>query len=125
MDRVECGTTGSEFDVFAGRPVQSAVLWSRVIHNSPVTPVDQSDLGIVISGDAETCLDLDIHMSVRVKFVALEGSALDTADRNSVVKYLLFLLFNQCSVSLNMVLFSTYKDTYNYRAKPRDPTHKQ
>jgi hypothetical protein len=71
-----CATTRSEFDIFAKRPVQTSVLWSRVTHYKPIAPVDQSDLEFVVPGDAETYVDLEIHMSVRGKLVAQDGSAL-------------------------------------------------
>jgi hypothetical protein len=52
-------TTKSEFDIFEKKPVQGAVLWSRVTHYKPIAPVDQSDLEYVIPGDSETYVDLN------------------------------------------------------------------
>jgi hypothetical protein len=113
---MECATTRSEFDIFAKRPVQTSVLWSRVTHYKPIAPVDQSDLEFVIPGDAETYVDLDIHMSVRGKLVGRDGSALESTDSTTVVNNLLHSLFSQCNVSLNGVSVSSSKDFYNYRA---------
>jgi hypothetical protein len=59
-----CATVRSEFDLFARKPVQTAVLSSRVTHYKTIAPVDQSDLEFIIPGDAETYLYLDIDMSV-------------------------------------------------------------
>jgi hypothetical protein len=96
--------------------VQSAVLSSRVTHYKSIAPVDQSDLEFVIPGDAETYVDLDIHMLVRGKLVAQDDFALDPADSTTVVNNLLLLLFNQCSVTLNRVSVSSSKNLYNYVA---------
>jgi hypothetical protein len=78
--------------------------------------VDQSDLEFVIPGDGETYVDLDIHMSVRGKLVARDGSALDSTDSTTVVNNLLHSLFSQCSFSLNGFSVSSSKDLYNCRA---------
>jgi hypothetical protein len=109
-------TTKSEFDIFAKKPVQGAVLWSRVTHYKPIAPVDQSDLEYVIPGDSETYVDLNIHMKIRGKLVRPDGSNLDSDDSTSVVNNLLHSLFSQCSVTLNGVSVSASKDLYNYRA---------
>jgi hypothetical protein len=112
---MECATTRFEFDIFTKRPVQTAVLRSRVTHYKPIAPVDQSDLEFVIPGDAETFVDFDIHLSVQGKLVAQDGSALECTDSTTVVNNLLHSLFSQCSVSLNGVSVSSSKDLYNYR----------
>jgi hypothetical protein len=90
--------------------VQSAVLFSRVTHYKPIVPVDQSDLEFVILGDADTYIDLDIHMSVQGKLVTQDGSALDLADSNTVVNNHLHSLFRQCNVTLNWVTVSSCMD---------------
>jgi hypothetical protein len=113
---MECATRTSEFDIFAKNPVQTAVLWSRIMHYKHVAPVNQSDLESHIPSDSETYIDLDIHLSVQGKLVALDGSSLDAADSISVVNKLLHSLLNQCSVTLNRVSVSSSKNLYNYRA---------
>ena len=45
------GCTKSEFDMFAKKPVQSAVLGTRVSQYKPIAPVDQSDIEFIIPGD--------------------------------------------------------------------------
>jgi hypothetical protein len=77
--------------------------------------VDQSDLEFVIPGDAETYVDLVIHMSVLGKLVAQERSALESTDNTTVVNNLLHSLFSQCSVSLNGFSVSSSKNLYNYK----------
>ena len=111
----------SEFDIFVRRPVLTAVLSSRVTHNKPIAPVDQSDLELAIPGDAETYMNLDIHMSMRQRLVALEVSSLHPEDSTTVVNNLLHSLFIQCSVTLNGVSVSSSKDFYNYRAYLETP----
>ena len=78
--------------------------------------MDHSDLEFVIPGDAETYVDLDIHISFRGKVVVQDGSALDPADRITVVNKLLHPLFSQCNVTLNGIWGSSSKGLCNYRA---------
>ena len=44
---------GSEFDIFAQKPVQSAILGTDVVHHKPIATVDQNDLEFLIPGDSE------------------------------------------------------------------------
>ena len=46
----------SEFDIFAPKPVQSAILETDVVHYKPIATVDQNDLEFLIPGDSETYL---------------------------------------------------------------------
>jgi hypothetical protein len=77
------------------------VLSSRVTHYKAIAPVDQTDLDLIITGDGETYLDLDIHMSVLL--TAQDDSALDPTDNTTVVNSLLHSLFSQFSFTLNGV----------------------
>jgi len=38
----------SEFDIFAHKPIQSAILETHVVHYKPIATVDQNDLGVLI-----------------------------------------------------------------------------
>lgn len=60
---VEFVTT--EFDIFAHKPVQAAVLGTNVVHYKPIATVDQSDLEFSITADSETYIDLDIKLCER------------------------------------------------------------
>jgi hypothetical protein len=62
------GCTKSEFDIFANKPVQSAVLGTRVAQYKPAAPVDQSDIEFVIPGD-ESYIDMNIRIMVHGKLV--------------------------------------------------------
>jgi len=44
----------SEFDIFAPKLVQSAMLGTGVVHHKPIATVDQNDLEFFIPGDSET-----------------------------------------------------------------------
>jgi hypothetical protein len=100
------------FDIFVKRPVHSAVQLSRVTKYKRIAPVDQSDLGIVITSDAGTYVELDIHPSIRRKLMANDGSSLDTAANTTVINNLL-IHFSQCSVTLKGISVSSSKDRYN------------
>jgi hypothetical protein len=50
----------SEFDIFAPKPVQPAILGTDVVHYKPIATVDQNDLEFLIPGDSETYIDQDI-----------------------------------------------------------------
>jgi hypothetical protein len=49
---VEFVTT--EFDIFAHKPVQTAILETNVVHYKPIATVDQTDLEFSIPADSET-----------------------------------------------------------------------
>ena len=105
-------TTKSEFNIVATKPVQGAVLWSRVTHYKPIAAVHNSDLEYVIPGDSKTYVYLNIHMMIRRKLVHLDGSNFDPDDHTLLVNNLLHSLFSQCSVTLNGVSVSAFKDLY-------------
>jgi hypothetical protein len=59
---VEFVTT--EFDIFAHKPVQTAILETNV-HYKPIATVDQTDLEFSIPADRETSIDRDIKLCKR------------------------------------------------------------
>ena len=63
----------SEFDVFAHKPVQTAV--QETIHTiyKPIAPVEQSNLEFIIPPDNYTYIDLDIKIYVRGKLFSGDG----------------------------------------------------
>jgi hypothetical protein len=89
LDGMACTAIRYELDIFARRPVHSAVLSPRVTHYKPFAPLNQSELEFVIPDDGETYVHLDIHISVRGKLVALYGSTLDPTNSTLVVNNLL------------------------------------
>lgn len=94
MDGMACATTRTEFDIFVKRPVQRAMLSSRVTHYKPIAAMDQSDLDYVIPSYPETCMDLVIRMSLRGKYLSQDGYALDPTVSTTVVNILLHSLFS-------------------------------
>ena len=59
----------SEFDIFAPKPVQTAILETNVVHYKPIATVDQNDLEFLVPGDNETYIDLDIKLFVKGKLL--------------------------------------------------------
>ena len=56
---VEFVTT--EFDIFAHKPVQTAILETHAVHYKSIATVDENDLECFIPGDNETYIYLDIN----------------------------------------------------------------
>jgi hypothetical protein len=50
----------SEFDIFAHKPVQTAILETNVVHYKTIATVDQTDIEFSIPADSETYINLDI-----------------------------------------------------------------
>jgi len=94
-------SVSSEFDIFASKPMQSAVADTTEVIYKPKASVDQSDLEFLIPSDDETYIDLDIKLHIRGNFTKADGTALDNTDFTAVKNYVLHSLFSQCSVALN------------------------
>ena len=67
----------SEFDIFAHKPIHSAILGTDVVHHKPIATVDHNDLEFFIPGDNETYIDLDIQLFVEGKLIGADGKDLD------------------------------------------------
>jgi len=107
---------GSDFDIFAPKPVQSAILGTDVVHYKPIATVDQNDLEFLIPGDTETYIDLDIKLFVRRKIIGADGKDLDASDFTAGTNNFLHSLFSQCSISLNGVNITPASELYPYRS---------
>jgi len=105
----------SELDIFAPKPVQSAILGTDVVHYEPIATVDQNDLEFLIPGDNETYIDLDIKIFVRGKIIGADGKDLDDSDFTAETNFL-NSLFSQCSISLNGVNITPASELYPYRS---------
>ena len=90
----------SEFDIFAAKPVQSAILRTDVVHFKPIATVDQNDLEFFIPDDSETYIDLDIKLFVRGKIIGADAKDLDPSDFTSGTNNFLNSLFNVASPSM-------------------------
>jgi len=106
----------SEFDIFAPKPVQSAILGTDVVHYKPITTVDQNDLECLIPGDSETYIDQDIKLYVRGKIIGADRKDLDASDFTAGTNKFLNSLFSQCSISLNGVNIMPASELYPYRS---------
>jgi hypothetical protein len=97
------GFVSTEFDVFAQKPVQEAVLDKTETSYKPIASVDMSDLEFVIPGDNDTYLDPDIKIFIRGKLTKGDGTDLDATDFTAGTNNFLHSLFSQCNISLNGV----------------------
>ena len=93
----------TEFDIFAKKPVQSAILETNVVHYKPIATVDQNDLELLIPGDSKSYIDLDIKLYVKGRLIGADGKDLDASDFTAGTNNFLHSLFSQCSISLNGV----------------------
>ena len=78
--------TKSEFDIFAQKPLQTAILETRETLFKPVATVDQSGLQFVVPGDNETFIDLNIHVYVKGKLIKPDGTDFDATKNQSLIK---------------------------------------
>jgi hypothetical protein len=93
----------SEFDIFAHKPTQSAILGTDVVHHKAIATVDQKDLQFLIPRISETYIDLDIKLFVRGSLIGADGKYLDASDFTAGTNNFLHSLFSQCNISLNNV----------------------
>jgi len=69
----------SEFDIFAPKPIQSAILGTDVAHYKPTATVDQKNLKFFIPGDSETYIDQEMELLVRGKIIVVDGKDLEAS----------------------------------------------
>jgi len=106
----------TEFDIFAKKPVQSAILETNVVHYKPIATVDQNDLELLIPGDSKSYIDLDIKLYVKGRLLDADGKDLDASDFMAGTNNLLHSMFSQCSISLNGVNITPASELYPYRS---------
>ena len=106
----------SEFDIFAPKPVQSAILGIDVVHYKPIATVDHKYLDFFIPRDSETYIDQDIKLYVRGKTIGANGKELNASDFTAGTNNFLSSLFSQCSISLNGVNITPASELYPYRS---------
>ena len=56
---------GTEFDIFAPKPIQGAVLETTDTIYKPLPSLNQDDLEFLIPADPETYIDLDIKLFMK------------------------------------------------------------
>jgi len=105
-----------EFDIFAHKPVQTAILETNVVQYRPIAAVDQNDLEFLIPGDNETYIDLDIKLFVKGKLIGADGKNLDATEFTAGTNNFFQSLFSQCSTSLNGVNITPASELYPYRS---------
>jgi len=103
---------GTEFDIIAPKPIQSAVLETTDTIYKPLASLNSDDLEFLIPAGPETYVDLDIKFLVKDQLIKANGTVLDNTDFTDF----LHTLFSQCSISLNGTQITHVTDLYNYRA---------
>jgi hypothetical protein len=109
-------TASSELDIFAPKPVQSAVLGTTQVVYKPTADVEPSDLEFVVPADNDTYIDTNIHLFIRGKLTKADGTNLDATDFTAGTNNLLHSLFSQCSIAMNGTTITPATDLYNYRS---------
>jgi len=105
----------SKFDIFAHKPIQTAILGTDVVLYKRIATVDQNDLKFLIPGNTETYIDQDIKLFVRGRLFGADGKDLDASDFTAGTNNFLHSLFSQCSISLNGVNITPSSEMYPYR----------
>jgi len=107
-------SVSSEFDIFASKPIQSAVADTTEVKYKPIASVDLSELEFLIPSDDDTYIDLDIKIYIRGKLTKADGTALDNTDFTAVTKNFLHSLSRQCSIALNALTITQASELHNY-----------
>jgi len=106
----------TEFDIFAKKSLQSAILETHVVQNKPIATADQNDIKFFIPGDSDSYIDLDIKLYVKGRLLGDDGKDLDTSDFTAGTSNFFNSLFSQCSISLNGVNITPASELYPYRS---------
>ena len=108
-------SVSSGFDIFASKPIQSAVADTTEVKYKHIPSVDQSDLEFLIPSDDDKYIDLDIKLYIRGKLTKAYGTDLDNTDFTAVTNNFLHSLFIQCSIAPNGLTIIQATELYNYR----------
>jgi len=92
---VEIASVSSEFHIFAHRPIQMCVLWTRDVTFKQIIPVDQNDPEFLISDNNDTYIDIDIQFYVRGKLISPSGKYVDFSDHTGVTNNFRYSLLSQ------------------------------
>jgi len=80
----ETVSISSEFDVFARKPIETAVLETFETVYKPIAAVEQSYFEFLIPGDLDTYIELYIKVYVGGKLISVEGKDLDAKDFTAI-----------------------------------------
>jgi len=105
----------SEFDIFARKPVQTAVLDTIEAVYTPIAPVDQSGVEFLIPFDNDTYIDPDIKLYIRGKLISGDRKDLDATDFTAVTNNFLRSLFSECYIAFNGTAITQSGEFYHYR----------
>jgi len=110
---------GTDFDIFAPKPIQVGVLETADTIYKPLASLNQDDLEFLIPSEPETYIDLDYKLFVKSHLLKSDGTALDNTDFTAGTNNFIHSLLSQCSFSLNGMQITHSTDLYNYRAFSR------
>jgi len=91
------------------------VLGTTEVAYTPIAPVDQNDLELLIHADFDTYIDLDTKLYVRGILISASGKDVDFSDHTSVTNNFLHFKFRKCNVTLNGVNITQASEHYQYR----------
>jgi len=107
---------GTEFDIFAPKPIQVGVVETADTIYKPLASLNQDDLEFLIPAEPENYIDLDIKLFVKSHLLKSEGTALDYTDFTAGTNNFLHSPFSQCSFSLSGMQITHSTGLYIYTA---------
>jgi len=107
---------GTEFDIFAHKPRQTATQEIFETIYKPIASVDLTDIEFLIPGDRDTYIDLVLKLFIKGKLLKEDNTNLTNTDYTAGINNLLRSIFSQCSISLNGTQITPATELYNYRA---------
>ena len=85
---------GTEYDIFVRKPKQSSIVETNKTIYRPIASVDQTDIELVIPGDSDTYVDLDLKLFVKGTLKTEDNADLPETDYTAVVNNFLHSLFS-------------------------------
>ena len=92
---------GTELDIFCRKPKQSSTVETNETIYRLTASVDLRDNELVIRGDSDKYVDVDLKLFVKGKLQTEDKSDLPETDYTAVINNLLHSLFIQCTISVN------------------------
>jgi hypothetical protein len=105
----------SDFDVLAGRPVQTSTVRTVERAHNPTTGVGQRDIEFTVLGDVEHYIDPDMQIYVKGQLLGADGAELDIKDYTATVNNVTFSIRAMQHESKNTSITPS-ADNYNYRS---------
>jgi len=107
---------GTEFDNFSRKARQAAIVKTAETIYKPIASVDQTEIDLLIPGDSDTYIELDLKLYINGRLIKEDGTQLSDTDYTAGINNFLHSLFSQFSISLNGTQITQATEFYNYRA---------